>query len=196
MLSAEAVAGWRLSAARSVRPARKSAAEILSATVTPPEALREEGITHWSARLLARWLARNKKIKVSHDSITRLWRRFCLQLHRTEGFKFSTDPKLDAKVRDVVALYVGPPENAVVACADENSKCQAPERSQPILPIRPDIPERQTHDYARHAVTCLPPPSTSPPGTSPTPATPATGTRSSSSSPRRSPPPTPPGNCT
>jgi transposase len=63
--------------------------EILAATVTPPpEALREEGLTHWSARRLAAWLAREKKIKVSHDSITRLWRRFCLQPHRSEGFKF------------------------------------------------------------------------------------------------------------
>jgi transposase len=131
-------------------------AEILSATVTPPpEALREQGITQWSARRLAGWLARTRKIKVSHDSITRLWRRFCLQPHRTEGFKFSTDPKLDAKVRDVVGLYLDPPENAVVVCVDEKSQVQALERSQPILPMRPGIPERQTHDYARHGTTCL-----------------------------------------
>ena len=131
-------------------------AEILAATVTPPpEALREEGRTHWSARRLAAWLARNRNIKVSHDSITRLWRRFCLKPHRTEGFKFSTDPKLDAKVRDVVGLYLDPPENAVVVCIDEKTQCQALERSQPILPMRPGIPERQTHDYARHGTTSL-----------------------------------------
>jgi transposase len=131
-------------------------AEILSATVTPPpQALRDQGVTHWSSRRLAGWLARNKKIKVSHDSITRLWRRFCLQPHRTEGFKFSTDPRLDAKVRDVVGLYLDPPENAVVVCVDEKSQCQALERSQPILPMRTGIPERQTHDYARHGVTSL-----------------------------------------
>ena len=130
--------------------------EILSATVTPPpQALRDQGITHWSARRLADWLARTRKIKVSHDSIARLWRRFCLQPHRTEGFKFSTDPQLEAKVRDVVGLYLDPPENAVVLCVDEKSQCQPLERSQPILPIRQGIPERQTHDYARHGVTSL-----------------------------------------
>ena len=80
--------------------------EILSATVTPPpEALRAAGVTHWSARRLAEWLGRTRKIEVSHDSISRLWRRFCLQPHRTEGFKFSTDPQLEAKVRYVVGLY-------------------------------------------------------------------------------------------
>ena len=131
-------------------------AEILSATVTPPpEALAEMGVTHWSARRLAAWLRRNKKITVSHDSITRLWRRFCLQPHRVEGFKFSTDPKLEAKVRDVVGLYLNPPENAVVVCVDEKSQCQALERSQPILPMRPGIPERQAHDYVRHGTTSL-----------------------------------------
>jgi transposase len=130
--------------------------EVLSATVTPlPAALRGQGITHWSARRLAGWLAREKKIRVSHDSIARLWRRFCLQPHRTEGFKFSTDPQLDAKVRDVVGLYLDPPESAVVLCVDEKSQCQALERSQPILPMRQGIPERATHDYARHGVTSL-----------------------------------------
>src|SRR5258706_5306631 len=100
--------------------------EILSATVTPPpEALRGQGVTHWSSRRLADWLGRTRKIQVSHDSISRLWRRFCLQPHRTEGFKFSTDPQLDAKVRDVVGLYLHPPENAVVVCIDEKSQCQA-----------------------------------------------------------------------
>ena len=131
-------------------------AEILSATVTPPpEALRAAGVTHWSARRLAGWLRRSKKLQVSHDSITRLWRRFCLQPHRTEGFKFSTDPQLEAKIRDVVGLYLNPPQNAVVVCVDEKSQCQALERTQPILPMRQGIPERQTHDYARHGVTSL-----------------------------------------
>src|SRR5713101_5738646 len=126
-------------------------AEILSATVTPPpQALRDQGITHWSSRRLADWLARSKKITVSHDSIVRLWRRFCLQPHRTEGFKFSVDPQLDAKIRDVVGLYLHPPDNAVVVCVDEKSQVQALERSQPILPMRSGIAERQTHDYPRH----------------------------------------------
>jgi transposase len=133
-----------------------SIAEILSATVTPPpEALRGQGITHWSARRLSDWLRRSRKLQVSHDSITRLWRRFCLAPHRTEGFRFSTDPQLEARVRDVVGLYLNPPQNAVVVCVDEKSQCQALERTQPILPMRPGIPERQTHDYARHGVTCL-----------------------------------------
>jgi transposase len=130
--------------------------EILAATVTPPpDSLQAQGITHWSARRLAGWLARTRRISVSHDSITRLWRRFCLQPHRAEGFKFSTDPQLEAKIRDVVGLYLHPPENAVVVCVDEKSQCQALERTQPILPMRPGIPERQTHDYARHGVTSL-----------------------------------------
>src|SRR5258708_5221539 len=119
--------------------------EILSATVTPPpEALRAAGVTHWSSRRLAEWLGRTRKIEVSHDSISRLWRRFCLAPHRTEGFKFSTDPQLEAKVRDVVGLYLQPPENAGVVCVDEKSQCQALERSQPILPMTPGIPALQT----------------------------------------------------
>src|SRR5690348_2186845 len=83
--------------------------EILSATVIPPpDVLQAAGVTHWSARRLADWLRRSKKITVSHDSIARLWRRFCLAPHRTEGFKFSTDPQLAAKVADVVGLYPEP----------------------------------------------------------------------------------------
>ena len=100
--------------------------EILAATVTPPpESLRAEGVTHWSARRLAGWPRRAKGIKVSHDIITRLWRAFGLQPHRTEEFKFSTDPLLDDKVRDVVGLYLHPPDNAVVVCVDEKSQIQA-----------------------------------------------------------------------
>jgi transposase len=134
----------------------RTISEILSATVTPPpESLRAMGVTHWSSRRLAGWLRRTRRVSVSHDSIARLWRRFCLQPHRTEGFKFSTGPQLEAKIRDVVGLYLHPPQNAVVVCVDEKSQCQALERTQPILPMRPGIPERQTHDYARHGVTTL-----------------------------------------
>jgi transposase len=115
----------------------------------------------WHARERTTWQGADRirhnsaALEVSHDSISRLWRRFCLQPHCTEGFKFSTDPQLDAKVRDVVGMYLNPPRNAVVVCVDEKSQCQALERRQPILPMRPGIPERQTHDYARHGVTCL-----------------------------------------
>jgi transposase len=131
-------------------------AEILSATVTPPPGvLQAMGVTHWSSRRLAEWLRRTRKLEVSHDTVTRLWRRFCLQPYRTEGFRFSTDPQLEPKITDVVGLYLHPPENAIVVCAEEKSQCQALERSQPILPMRSGIPERQTHDYARHGVTCL-----------------------------------------
>jgi transposase len=134
----------------------RTVCEILAATVTPPpESLQKQGITHGSSRRLADWLGRSGKIAVSHDSVTRVWRRFCVQPHRSEGFRFSTDPGLDAKVRDVAGLYLNPPENAVVVCVDETSQCQALERTQPILPLRPGIPERPTHDYARHGVTCL-----------------------------------------
>jgi transposase len=130
--------------------------EILAATVTPPpESLQAAGVTHWSSRRLADWLRRARGIRVSHDSVSVLWRKFCLQPHRVEGFKFSTDPQLEAKVRDVVGLCLHPPENAVVVCVDEKSQCQALERAQPILPMRPGIPERQAHDDVRHGVTCL-----------------------------------------
>jgi transposase len=119
----------------------KAISEILSATVTPPpETLAALGVTHWSSRRLADWLRRHRNISVSHDSIARLWRRFCLQPHRSEAFKFSTDPQLEAKIADVVGLYLHPPQNAVVVCVDEKSQCQALERTQPILPMRPASP--------------------------------------------------------
>ena len=130
--------------------------EILAATVTPPpESLRAAGVTHWSSRRLADWMGQAKGIRVSHDSITVLWRRFCLRPHRTEGFKFSTDPQLEAKVRDVVGLYLAPPDNAVVVCVDEKPQVQALERTRAVLPMRPGIPERRTHDYIRHGTTAL-----------------------------------------
>jgi transposase len=126
--------------------------EILAATVTPPPgSLQAQGVTHWSARRLADWLRRTRKITVSHDSIARLWRKFCLQPHRTEGFKFSTDPQLEAKVADVVGLYLHPPENAVVVCVDEKSQCQALERAQPILPPGiPAFPQEGRRRLPRH----------------------------------------------
>ena len=130
--------------------------QILAATVTPPpESPQAAGVTHWSSRRLADWLRQATGISVSHDSITVLWRKFCLQPHRTEGFKFSTDPQLDAKVRDVVGLYLAPPQNAVVVCVDEKPQIQALDRTRPVLPMRPGIPERHTHDYVRHGTTTL-----------------------------------------
>ena len=124
----------------------------MSVTLSRPPA--ELGVTHWSSRLLADWLGR-QGTAVSHDSISRLWRRFGIQPWRCETFKFSTDPELEAKVRDVVGLYLNPPENAVVLSVDEKSQVQALDRTAPMLPMRPDLPERQTYDYVRHGTTTL-----------------------------------------
>jgi hypothetical protein len=110
---------------------REVTAQILADTVTPPpQALAAQGVTHWSARRLADWLARHRGIRVSHDRIAALWRKFALQPHRSEGFKFSTDPALDAKIRDVVGLYLDPPEGAVVVCVDE--LCDASHNSSDV----------------------------------------------------------------
>ena len=108
-----------------------------------------ENATHWSTRKLA------AASGISHDSVARIWRAFGLQPHRTESFRLSTDPFFVEKVRDVVGLYMSPPENALVLCVDEKSQMQALERSQPVLPIRPGRPERRCHDYYRHGTTSL-----------------------------------------
>ena len=111
---------------RSGRPPRIDAADVVVATLTkPPESL---GVTHWSARLLAGQLG------VSFASVARIWRKWNLQPWRVETFKFSTDPELDAKVRDVVGLYLNPPDNAIVLSIDEKSQVQALDRTAPILP--------------------------------------------------------------
>jgi hypothetical protein len=112
----------------------------------PPEHL---GVTHWSARLLA------AELKIGFATVARIWRKWNLQPWRVETFKFSTDPELDAKIRDIVGLYLDPPENAVVVCIDEKSQIQALDRTAPILPIRPGLPEKATHDYVRHGTTTL-----------------------------------------
>ena len=88
-------------------------------------------------------------------SVARIWRKWGLQPWRRETFKFSTDPELEAKVRDVVGLYLNPPEKAVVLCVDEKSQIQALDRTAPILPMRPGLPEKATHDYVRHGTTTL-----------------------------------------
>ncbi|MGH3099106.1 MAG: IS630 family transposase [Streptosporangiales bacterium] len=135
------------------RPGRPRRVDEITVVVTtladegcPPEHL---GVTHWSARLLADHLG------VSFATVARVWRKWNIQPHRTETFKFSTDPDLDAKVRDVVGLYLDPPEHGVVLCVDEKSQVQALDRTAPILPIRPGLPERATHDYIRHGTTTL-----------------------------------------
>lgn len=110
---------------------------------------RPREATHWSTRLLAR------KLKVSQSTVSRVWRAFGLQPHRTETFKLSTDPLFIDKVRDIVGLYLNPPTKAMVLCVDEKSQIQALDRTQPILPLAPGLPERRTHDYKRHGTTTL-----------------------------------------
>jgi len=110
---------------------------------------RPEQGTHWTTRQMA------KKMGLSQTAIVRIWRAFGLQPHRVESFKLSTDPLFVEKVRDIVGLYLNPPERAVVLCVDEKSQVQALERTQPILPLAPGVPARQTHDYRRHGVTSL-----------------------------------------
>lgn len=105
--------------------------------------------THWSTRLMA------EQAGLSQSAIVRIWRTFGLQPHRVETFKLSKDPQFVEKVRDVVGLYWNPPERAVVLCVDEKSQVQALNRTQPILPMRPGLPARQSHDYERHGVTSL-----------------------------------------
>lgn len=111
----------------------------------PPEG---EG-THWSTRRAAR------RLGVTQSAVQRVWRAHRLQPHRAETFKFSRDPQLESKVIDVVGLYLHPPANAVVLCIDEKSQIQALERTSPMLPLRPGLPARQTHDYRRHGTVTL-----------------------------------------
>jgi transposase len=107
------------------------------------------GATHWSTRSMA------KATGYSHMTISRVWRAFGLKPHRSETFKLSPDPLLVEKVRDIVGLYLNPPEHAVVLCVDEKSQIQALDRTAPLLPMRPGQAERRTHDYKRHGVTSL-----------------------------------------
>jgi transposase len=105
--------------------------------------------THWSSRLMA------QKTGLSQTAILRIWRAFGLQPHRVENFKFSKDPQFVEKVRDIVGLYMNPPDRAIVLCVDEKSQVQALNRTQPMLPLAPGVPARQSHDYQRHGVTSL-----------------------------------------
>ena len=108
-----------------------------------------EDATHWSTRSMAR------RTRMSQSAISRIWRAFGLQPHRSETFKLSSDPLFIEKVRDIVGLYLNPPDQALVLCVDEKSQIQALDRTQPLLPMRPGQIERRTHDYIRHGTTSL-----------------------------------------
>ena len=133
---------------RSGRPptitARKRA-QIVALTLKPPAA----GLTHWSTRDLARHAG------VSHGTVHRIWRAHALKPHQVATFKFTTDPEAEAKIYDVVGLYLDPPTNAVVLSLDEKTQIQALSRTQPLLPLRSGLPARQTHDYRRNGLTSL-----------------------------------------
>src|SRR5690349_14686191 len=105
--------------------------------------------THWSTRAMA------QACGLSRSTVNRIWRAFALQPHRTETFKLSKDPLFIEKVRDIVGLYLHPPDRALVLCVDEKSQIQALDRTQPLLPMRPGQVERRTHDYIRHGTTTL-----------------------------------------
>jgi len=129
------------------RPRTTDDVAIVLATLEPPP--QRLGVTHWPSRLLA------AELGVSNVKVADVWREYGLQPWRAETFKFSTDPQLEAKVRDVTGLYLNPPEKAVVLCVDEKPRAQALERTAPVLPLRPGNPEKQTHDYIRHGTTTL-----------------------------------------
>ena len=105
--------------------------------------------THWSIRSMA------KETGLSHTTIRRIWTAFALQPHRSETFKLSSDPLFVEKVRDIVGLYLSPPDRALVLCVDEKSQIQALDREQPVLPMMPGVAERRTHNYVRHGTTSL-----------------------------------------
>jgi transposase len=110
---------------------------------------KPKNATHWSTRSMA------EASGLTQTAVSRVWRAFALQPHRTETFKLSKDPQFIEKVRDIVGLYMNPPTKALVLCVDEKSQIQALDRTQPIFPMRPGQAERRTHDYARYGTTSL-----------------------------------------
>jgi len=133
----------RPGAPRTITDARVEALITRTLETAPPQG------THWSTRTMA------DATGLSQSAISRIWRAFSLQPHRVEAFKLSSDPFFVEKVRDIVGLYLNPPERALVLCVDEKSQVQALDRTQPLLPLRPGVPARQTHDYIRHGTTSL-----------------------------------------
>jgi transposase len=128
---------------------RKIPDEAVENVVTRTLETTPKGATHWSTRQMAEHLG------LSHTTVGRIWRAFGLKPHRSETFTISRDPLLVEKVRDIVGLYMNPPDNALVLCVDEKSQIQALNRTQPVLPMRIGEVERRTHDYDRHGTTTL-----------------------------------------
>src|SRR4051794_6226558 len=129
--------------------ARKLTDEQVERVIVTTLETRPADATHWSTRSLARALGMNQ------TAVSRIWRAFGLKPHLAEAFKLSTDPQFIDKVRDVVGLYLNPPDAALVLCVDEKTQVQALDRTQPVLPMLPGTPERRTHDYVRHGTTNL-----------------------------------------
>ena len=121
--------------------------EVVAATLAGPPS--DLGVTHWSSRLLA------SELGLGHTTVAKIWRDWELQPWRVATFKFSTDPQLEAKIHDVVGLYLHPPERAIVLCVDAKSQIQALERTAPMVPLRPGRAQRQPHDHLRHGTTTL-----------------------------------------
>ena len=133
---------------RSGRPKVVDDAAIIATTLDPPP--ERLGVTHWSTRLLA------KELGIGDATVARAWRRYHVQPWRQGTFKFSTDPELEAKVRDVVGLYLDPPEQRRSSCAwTRRARSRPWTAPQPILPLRPGLPEKATHDYKRNGITNL-----------------------------------------
>jgi len=130
---------------------RKVSDEQVEAVLTKTLEEMPRGATQWSTRTLAEAFGG----QLSHMTVHRVWRAFGLQPHRTEDFKLSNDPQFIEKVRDIVGLYLSPPVKAMVLCVDEKSQIQALDRTQPLLPMRPGMVERRTHDYKRNGTTSL-----------------------------------------
>lgn len=140
--------GGLCDAPRSGAPRTVQDADV-EAVITRTLEAQPKDATHWSTRAMA------KQTGLSQSTISRIWRAFGLRPHRQETFKLSSDPLFVEKTRDIVGLYLDPPVKAMVLCVDEKSQIQALDRTQPVLPLAPGVPERRTHDYMRHGTTTL-----------------------------------------